>query len=172
MFNMEVIRAHPYIGLCKRKTKRQYRSWHSALSVTSIFRFVGSFEDISSPWNTKSRCFLDFPTNQANIAHIFIQTHFVVKFKTAIPFVYFKRTRKVHDWRREVLRLNCFGYSTGLFDAPILDVFIQPFSCSNTLLPKLPVDKTKWKGTPWLLTLRLTIFRTKLVIPLSMMLSF
>ena len=78
MFNTEVIRAHPYIWLWKGKTKRQYRSWHSALSVTSINRFVGSFEAVSSPENKYSWCFLDCPTSSANIAHI-IKTHFVVK---------------------------------------------------------------------------------------------
>ena len=78
MFNTEVIRAHPYIWLWKGKTKRQYRSWHSALSVTSINRFVGSFEAASSPENKNSWCFLDCPTSSANIAHI-IETHFVVK---------------------------------------------------------------------------------------------
>ena len=78
MFKAAVIRAHPYIRLCEGKTKRQYRSWHSGLSVTSIYRFVGSFEDISSPLNTNSRYPLDCPTNSAKIAHI-IKTHFVVK---------------------------------------------------------------------------------------------
>ena len=91
IFNTEVIRAHPYIWLWKEKTKRQYGSWHSALSVTSIYRFVGSFEDISSPGNKNSWCFLDCPTNSANIAHI-IKAHFIVKSKTTLPFFYFKRT--------------------------------------------------------------------------------
>ena len=167
MFNTEVIRAHPYIWLWKGKTKRQYRSWHSAPSVTSIYRFVGFFEDTSSPENTNSWCFLDCLTISANIAHI-IKTHFVVKSKTTLPFVYFKRTWKVYVLPLESLKTQLFWLWHWTF-ATILDVFIPPFSSSNTLLPKLPVDKTKSKDTTWLLTLRLTIFRTRQVIPLSMM---
>ena len=115
MFKAAVIRAHPYIGLCYGKTKRQYRSWHSALSVTSIYRFVGSFEDISSPLNTNSQYLLDCPTNSANIAHI-IKTHFVVKFKTKLPFFILNVHEKCMTGHWKVLRLNCFGCWTGLFD--------------------------------------------------------
>ena len=107
MFNTEVIRAHPYIWLWKGKTKRQYRSWHSAPSVTSIYRFVGFFEDTSSPENTNSWCFLDCLTISANIAHI-IKTHFVVKSKTTLPFVYFKRTWKVYVLPLESLKTQLF----------------------------------------------------------------
>ena len=169
-FNTEVIRAHPYIWLWKGKTKRQYRSWHSAPSVTSIYRFVGFFEDTSSPENTNSWCFLDCLTISANIAHI-IKTHFVVKSKTTLPFVYFKRTWKVYVLLLESLKTQLFWlrHWTIWRLHPFLMFLIPPFSSSNTLLPKLPVDKTKSKGTTWLLTLRLTIFRTRQVIPLSMM---
>ena len=115
MFNTEVIGAHHYIWLWKGKTKRQYRSWHSALSVTSIYRYVGSFDDISSPGDTNSWCFLDCPTNLANIARI-IKKHFLLKFKTMLPFVYLNLHKKSKTCRWKVLRLNCFGCCTGLFE--------------------------------------------------------